>query len=1044
MKKFVGILVLLFVGYVQLLGQANTLAMITGQVIDENKEPIPGAAIFVKNESTGFSTGTVTNVNGEYAVQQIPLGSPYTIRVSYVGYGDQIRSNYTLNQGDVLRLDFQMSESSIEVAEVQVVANSMKKKAANIGAATSISSQDIATMPVNGRNFTSLIGLSPLSSGNNLGGQIQSATNYTIDGMTAKSAYASGTSNRGPYSISMEAIREFEVVTNSYDVTMGRSGGGAISAVTKSGTNDSHGSVFIYQRGDYLSSPYNTRGQKSDNPYSISQFGVTLSGPIIKDRLHYFIAWDQQYDSRPLEIANIQSAADEERLGIKKATLDDFLQIARSQYGVSDSPQVGSFDKKRNSTSLMARFDWQLNPTNLLTVRDVFNRDMNNQGTGDNSTINLYEVYGSNLSTDNSLLATLRTIVNPYATNELKVQYLYQKDHGTPNSLLPSSNIPRAIVEGVESVTSLQLGGQRYLPEQFKNHTVQMVDNFYWNTDLIDYTFGTDVQVQYLNSLATSEMNGKFFYDGLEAFRNNTPYRYAREVPVGDPAVKQTVLNAALYAQGKIGLFKGADLTLGLRGEYTYYFSNPEENPTLKQLMNISSANKVKGFQLQPRVQFSWDINDKHTDILRIGGGIMGAALNNYSMINNLEFNGMKVYSIDIRAKDYPHYFPKADFVSYRKDPSTAPGMELFDQLGIQKIGTINVNSADVKVPVAYKYNLSYTHFFHDNLRVGLSFYGTNTRNNYMYVDRNMVDDPYFRLANEGNRGVYVPAESIDAAGNTDWMQGRKHKELGRVLELVSEGKVNTYTFVVDGSWRYFKDGQVTFSYSWNDSRDNTSYNGNVANSATLFQMVVDDPRDLSKMSYSDNQWRHKVVFYGTTPSFWGMNIGVRFSGLGGTRFSAITGNINGDFVNTNDLAYIFDWEDPSVPQNIREGLISLLENPEVEDAFKDYLRQNKGKVAERNGGVNKFYGTWDLRVTKDIKFRNKSALQVSVDIFNVANLLNKSWGLSHALGKQTLYTVTGFDQATKEYRYNVRTNAGRVTPSGTPWQIQLGLKYAF
>lgn len=1044
MKKFVGILVLLFACYTQLLAQANTLATITGRVIDENKEAIPGAAVFVKNESTGFSTGTVTNVNGEYTVRQIPLGSPYTIRVTYVGYGDQTRSNYTLNQGDVLRLDFQMSESTVEVAEVQVVANSMKKKAANIGSATSISSHDIATMPVNGRNFTSLIDLSPLSSGSNLGGQIQSSTNYTIDGMTAKSAYSSGTSNRGPYSLSMEAIREFEVVTNSYDVTMGRSGGGTISAVTKSGTNDFHGSAFVYQRGDYLSSPYNTRGQKSDNPYSVSQFGVTLSGAIIKDRLHYFVAWDQQYDSRPLEIADIQSAADEERLGIKKETLDDFLQIARNQYGVSDSPQVGSFDKKRNSTSLMARFDWQLNPTNLLTVREIFNRDMDNQGTGDNSTINLYEVYGSNLSTDNSLLATLRTIVNPYATNELKVQYLYQKDHGTPNSLLPSSNIPRAIVEGVESVTSLQLGGQRYLPEQFKNHTVQVVDNFYWDTDLIDYTFGADVQVQYLNSLATSEMNGKFFYDGLEAFRNNTPYRYAREVAVGDPTVKQTVLNSALYAQGKIGLFKGADLTVGLRGEYTYYFSNPEENPTLKRLMDISTANKVKGFQLQPRVQFSWDINDRHTDILRIGGGIMGSALNNYSMINNLEFNGMKVYSIDIRATDYPNNFPKADFVSYRNDPSTAPGMELFDQLGIEKIGTINVNSADVKVPVAYKYNLSYTHFFNDNLRVGLSFYGTNTRNNYMYIDRNMVDTPFFRLANEGNRGVYVPAESIDTAGNTDWMQGRKHKELGRVLELVSEGKVNTYTFVVDGSWRYYKDGQVTFSYSWNDSRDNTSYNGNVANSATLYQMVVDDPRDLSKMSYSDNQWRHKVVFYGTTPSFWGMNIGVRFSGLGGTRFSAITGNINGDFVNTNDLAYIFDWEDPTVPQNIREGLINLLENPEVEDAFKDYLRKNKGKVAERNGGVNKFYGTWDLRVTKDITFRNKSALQISVDVFNVANLLNKDWGLSHALGKQTLYTVTGFDQTTKEYRYNVRTNAGIVTPSGTPWQIQLGLKYAF
>ena len=487
------------------------------------------------------------------------------------------------------------------------------------------------------------------------------------------------------------------------------------------------------------------------------------------------------------------------------------------------------------------------------------------------------------------------------------------------------------------------------------------------------------------------------------------------------------------------GALAVAALLLVLAG-LLFYLS--EENPTLMQLMGISTANKVKGFQAQPRVQFSWDINDRHTDILRIGGGIMGSSLNNYSMINNLEFNGMKVYSIDIRSNQYN--LPRPDFESYRRDPSTAPGMELFDQLGIQKIGTINVNSADVKVPVAYKYNLSYTHFFNDNLRVGLSFYGTHGRNNYMYIDRNMVDQPYFRLANEGNRGVYVPAESIDASGVTDWMQGRKYTELGRVLELVSEGKVNTYTVVVDGSWRYFKDGQVTFSYSWNDSRDNTSYNGNVANSATLYKMVVDDPRDLSKMSYSDNQWRHKVVFYGTTPSFWGMNIGVRFSGLGGTRFSAITGNINGDFVDTNDLAYIFDWEDPSVPQNIREGLINLLENPNVEEAFKDYLRANKGKVAERNGGVNKFYGTWDVRITKDITFRNKSALQISVDMFNVANMLNKDWGLSHALGKQTLYTITGFDQQKKEYKYDVRTNAGIVTPSGTPWQIQVGVKYSF
>lgn len=117
-----------------------------------------------------------------------------------------------------------MKEESTNISEVDVVANSMKKKIDVLGEATSISGKSLQTLPVNGRNFTTLVDLSPLSSGSNLAGQLYSSTTYTIDGMTAKSPTSSGTSNRGPFLVSMEAIREFEVVTNSYDVTQGRAG----------------------------------------------------------------------------------------------------------------------------------------------------------------------------------------------------------------------------------------------------------------------------------------------------------------------------------------------------------------------------------------------------------------------------------------------------------------------------------------------------------------------------------------------------------------------------------------------------------------------------------------------------------------------------------------------------------------------------------------------------------------------------------------------------------------------------------------------------
>ena len=1020
--------------------QSNPLATVTGFVYDENNDPAIGAIITVKNHSTGFTTGVATSTNGSYTIRQVPLGGPYSVGVRYIGYDDQIQEGYTLNQGDVLRVDFNLSTSSTRLKEVVVEHNVLKNKATGVGASTSVTARDLASLPVNSRNFTTLSDLSPLSRGIGLGGQIGTATNYTIDGMTAKSAYSSGASNRGPYSVSMETIREFEVITNSYDVTYGRAGGGTVSAVTKSGTNKLQGSVFAFQRADYLSSPYNSRGQKTDNKYSITQFGGSLGGPIIKDKLHYFIAWDQQYDARPLEIADIKDEADEKRVGIKKETLSKFVDIARNKYGVADSPQIGVFDKKRNSTSVMARFDWQINEKNLFTLRENFNRDFNDKGIKDNhSPINLYEVYGSHLTMDNSLLASLRTQINERASNILKAQYLYQLDHGQSSSQLPAEGMPKAVVEQVENVSSLQIGGHRYLPEKFKNHTFQLVDNYFLDTDLASYTFGVDIMAQHLNSLATNEMNGRFYFRGLKAFEDNTPYRYAREVPAGDPTVVQTLLNSALYAQAAYTLAPGTDITVGLRGKYTHYFSNPKENPTLKKLLNISTANRVNGFLLQPRVQFTWDINDRHVDYLRIGGGVMGGSLNNYSMINNLQFNGMNVYSLD-----FTENVPPADLMRYRRDPSTAPGMELFDQRGFDKIGTINVNSDDVKVPVSYKYNLSYTHFFTDRLRAGISFYGTHTRNNYMYVDANMVDDPYFRLANEANRGVYVPANTISSKGITDWTKSRKYSELGRVLELISGGKVNTYTLVLDATYRYFRDGELNFSYSLNDSRDNTSYNGNVANSATLGLMVKDDPRDLSSMNFSDNQWRHKVVLYGSLPSIYGFDLGFRFSGIGGTRYSMITGNVNGDFVSTNDLAYVFDWEDPTVPKDIRDGLKGIMDNPEVEDSFKDYLLASKGKIAERNGGVNDFYGTLDLRLTKDFDFGRYGGLQLSVDAFNVINMFDKEAGLSQNLGKQPLYSITGFDPQRQEYKYKVRSNAGIASPSGIPWQIQIGAKYYF
>ncbi len=1050
-KPFIAMLLFLLLasltGYK--LSAQTTQASIIGVITDDNKKPVNGATVQLYNESTGFTTATLTNSKGEYIFKELPLGGPYTIKATFVGYGEQKRTDYSLNQGDLLRVNITMQVSAASMNEVTVTATGQRKKSENFGAATSVTARDISRLPVNGRNFTSLIDLSPLSSGSNLSGQLGSSTNITIDGTSAKNpTSSSGTNSRigGPYAMSMEAIREFKVVTNQYDVTYGRSGGGTISTVTKSGTNTISGSAFMFSRADWLSSKYDMRGARRVNDFSTNQYGFSIGGPIIKNKAHFFIAWDRQDDARPLQLADIQSTADEKRLGLSKLVLDTFLTIARNKYGVADGAQTGSFDKKRHTDAAFARVDWQLNEKNLLTIRDNYVNDRAPLGRDDNSQINLYEVYADAKAWNNSFLATLRTVVNSRITNELKFQHLYTFEESTPGSQLPKQNIPRAIVERVASRVdgsnynaTIQLGGQRYSPEHFYNNVFQLVNNVYLNTNKFNYTFGTDIQYTHMNSLYGSEMNGRFYITGMQNFDNLKAYRYAREVALqDDPSVDQNILNAALYAQMKTQLYPGLEMTAGIRADYTNYFNKPNFNQFVFEELDLVTDRSLNTFQIQPRIQFNWDINERHRDYVRLGAGVFGSDINNYAMINNMVFDGTKVLSVDIQNTNVP----QPNFPSYRNDPSTAPGKDLLDRA----VPTINMNGKSARIPVVYKANASYSRFITSNLKLGVTFYATLARNNYMYVDRNMVDQPVFRLPNEGDRGVFVPTDGItESNGSADWMKGRKSTRLGRVLELNSEGKVNQFAFVFDGTWRYFKDGEVSFSYTWNDAKDNTSYNGDVANTATLNLMVRDDPRDLSKMSYSDGHFRHKVVFYGTLPTFYGVSVGVRYSGIGGTRYSlAVNGNVNGDFVASNDLAYIFDINDTKVAEKYRTGISNILNNPDANKSIKKYIEKSNGGIAERNGGINRFNGVWDVRVAKKFNFWKKQYIELSGDVFNVENLINKTWGASKNLGKQNIYTLKTFDRTAKAYSYDVNPNTGIITPGGNPWQIQIGIRYGF
>jgi hypothetical protein len=1030
----------------------STDASIAGRVVDDKGETLPGVVIQVRNEATGFQTSTVTGVDGRYRLRQLPLGKPYTVRASFVGSGTQVKNELSLNLGDQLAVDFTLAPASVGLQEVVVKGNALNSRIDRLGSSTAITDQTIREIPVLNRSFTNLAALAPTSNGGSLSGQLASSTNYLIDGVSARNNLTSGAVGNGPFSLSLEAIREFEVATNVYDVTQGRQGGGTISAVTKSGTNTFTGSIFDYYRADFLASPYDIRGNKRTQNFTTNQYGFSLGGPIIKDKLHFFTALDRQDQSAPFFIADIKSDADANALGISRAVLDSVVTIGRTKYGLGSGAQTGEFGRKTLANTFFARLDWQINDRHRLTLRNNYSDWNNPNSTDDNSSINLYEVYGNFKSRENSTLLSLRSQLSPTFVNELKVQYQTVKREYDTNDQIPEANIPRAIVtvrsllpNGRQGSTSVQLGGQRFTPERNLENQVQLVNTSFWTKGRYNFTFGTDNTLTYLDTYISSEQNGRFVFNSLKEFNDLNPSRYAREAPLkGIPSVQQYVLNTSLFGQMQYNPLPNVEAIVGLRWDLTSYLTAGAYNPVVQETLGLRTDNNPTDWNnIQPRVQLTWDVKGERKSIIRLGGGVFSANPVNYAQVNNIQNSGTLVGSVDVtRPSTGANPVPRPNFPAYRADPSTAPGL----LPGVPYVSTINLNDKNLQVPSVYKANLSLNRVVSTWLRVGANFLYSYTKNNYVYLDRNLVDQPYFTLDNEGGRGVFVPANTITTAGITNNVLGRKTQSVGRTLEFTNGAKVQQFTMVADAELRYAKDGFFNASYTWNSTRDNTSYNGNVANTST-FRPIKSDPRDLSELNYSDNQFRHKVVFFGASPSVKGFVLSGRFTGLGGTRYSlTVDSDINGDFVGgpgtDNDLAFVFDPNNPNTPAAVAASMQKVLANPDNRAA--DYIRSSLGTIAARNGGVNPFSGTFDVRLQKTFKTYKNQGFTLSVDAFNFANLLNRSWGVNYNLSQQNLLTATGFNQTTRRYTYRVNENVGTTNQNGTPYQIQLGARYSF
>ncbi len=1046
--QLLGLSLLLTISWLPRAAAQGTDASISGRVLERaSDEALPGATVLVKNQSTGFTVGTTTDLKGKFFLKELPLGGPYEVTIDYVGYQPVSLTGYQLNLGDHVVIEtINLSEGETLLKEILVNSNSFQNRRDRLGSATAISSQEMQKLPTQSRNYTDLAALSPHTRGGAIGGNKSGTQGYMLDGVTNRRAVFGGTSG-GAFPISMETIREFEVVTNSYDVTNGRGSGGVIKAVTKSGTNDFHGALWGYYAGDFLSGNKDINGNEISSDFTTGQFGASLSGPIFKDNMHFFVSYDEYRTTFPYraydfsyEGASLEEA--EKNLGITKSNLDQVVSILEDDYGVPLVQQYGEIRIARVTKNFFGRLDWKLNRFNNLTLRynyQSFNDPAKKRSDGLLST--QYKGY----ERDHSLMLALKTQFSEKFFNDLKFSVM---DNQRLNQLI-YRRAPEGFVEvastfadGSDNVQTVGFGNQNWVPEIIASTSFQLVNNATLRSGNFLFTVGTDNIFTQIKDQLTHRQQGQFYYRSIEDLQNNTPWRFTRKIPIGDAGGKvyPQMLELGVYAQMETDLNPNLHLSVGLRWDATVLPVAPQYNAVLEQELGI--RNDVVPFDannIQPRLNLTWDVAGDGRNILKAGAGWFASQFTTQAFTMAQIDNGISFKEVDVRGDDVP--IP--DWPKYYENFNEVPGEAYLNSLNLETPPAFVVAlDKNLETPLTFRSNISFHRYLTDWFRAGVGVYYNNTQDNFYYVNRNLVREPYFDLANEGSREIYVPAETLDGKDRADYNDARRSDKFTEVLQYTNADWSNTYlAFTLEGAI-VVRDGSVNFSYTRGRSKGGPTYNSGNANDDFA---VADSYWGYGKRAagwYDGEDMRHKVVISGVSPTFYGFNISTNLILYQWDRFSAgVNRDINGDG-NTTDLAFIFDPDNPATPEGIREGMRNLLGNTSAE--YRQYLEDNMDGFADWNGGLMPWRQTWNLSVSKEFNTFRDQQLILRADIFNVLNLFNYRWGGYQEIINTGLYNVESFDAQSRSYAYRVNENAGTKRKNGDPFSVQLGIKYVF
>ena len=1086
--------------------QGLTTGAIAGTVTKTGGALLENVQIEIVNAATGYRAGVMTRDNGRFFVQGLEIGT-YRVTARLLGYAPQTRNDIRVTLNATTRIDFLMAEAAAQLATVTTTAEASGAdfSPTRQGLATVVTDTLIRRVPTLQRDFTEMVKLTPQVSrdgtnGPSAGGAYNRLNNFTVDGANQNDRFNLGSSGGQPGGatggriMSVDAVKEFQVLMSPTDVRYGNFGGMLVNAVTRNGTNAwTGGATYTYRNPRMAANVDQIRA----SGFQYKNYGFTLGGPIIKDKLHFFVAPEFQDRTDPTSgpIPNLVTGLS------GNVSLDSIAEIRRimAARGV-DVGSEGVYRRGNPLANLFGRLDWNINGSNRAVLRvldntaeqEEFSRNTtplnangaNVQSSGIRLTSNAFTRQNRN----RSLVTQLFTNFGNGAANEFHVGYNTIRDQ----RIVPV-NTPEVSV-GVQG-TAVTFGTERFSPgNDLKQRILEISDNLTVPFGNHNFTFGGRFERTYVyNYFLSGAGNAAYAFPNIAALAAGRPSSYAYSFANGGtiPAEFNTQ-QLSLYAQDLWNLTSNFSVTAGIRVERPDFVDTPGQNDAILAALPSDAPADVRAafttsnkpnttWLFSPRVGFNWDVSGDQSTQLRGNVGVYTAQAPFILIGNAFSNTGLSFSTLNCAGTSATTQAP-AFVTDVSKLPTSCQGQAAPAPLSA---GTVGINTVDPTFK--YPQSLTASLGFDRRLPGGVvaTFEGMYRRDiNGMRVRDANLRGP--RLVNgqpyTDRNGRVLYADTISATGSVTnagqrWIgsyRGVSFTE-GNIQLTNAEGGYN-YTMSGQLRKRFTRAFEATAAYTYQQSRDVMSMTSDRAISIWRnSRQFAGLENDISDATVSNFQRPHRVILYGSYTAPWKKNqtdITFFYEGISGNPIVYVANaDLNGDGFAGNDPIY--------VPKNaldaneIRIGTgsgtafaLNQAEAQILENFIKAQpcLDRQRGQIMARNSCAGPWQQRLDVSVRQTLPEVRGQKLTLQLDIFNFANVLNKDWGrvkfpVQSLFNNQQLFNQSGrtagpLNQSMSNLTLNSAIRSAMVNTgspfsqnpnsAGNNYQMQLTLRYSF